>query len=209
MMGAAFVHPYMDLEDETIEQFLSKIASSNISPAGGSAAAVIGAMGTSLCEMTCIHTLNSNIVEGDISEIISVREDLRANRETLLQLAEQDAQVIETAFSGSGTGVNQTEMKQSLGVPLSIAETSLDVLEVGARILEWHDRPVISDAKTGLILTNGSLSASIFIINSNLDLLTNQSFIEQIEKRVGAIVEAADNTAVELSEFLQTECRWR
>lgn len=201
-MGLPFVYPCMGLEDDTIEQFLSKIASANISPAGGSVVAVTGAMGASLCEMTCIHTLNNNTVGESEAEITTARARLRAQRETLLQLAEQDAQVIETVFKGSNTNASQAEVKRSLGVPLSIAETCLDVLEYGAKIVEWNDRAVVADAKTGIILANASLEAAILIVNSNLDNVSDQSFVDHMEGRVGEIVEAADELTEELSGSL-------
>lgn len=192
----------MDLKAYSIEQFLSEIASANVSPAGGSTVAVAGAMGASLCEMTCIHTLNRDTGGVNESEIISTRDQLGAQREALLQLAEQDARVIETVFKGSSTDASQTEVKRSLGVPLSIAESCLAVLEHGAKIVAWNDRAVVADAETGIILANASLEAAIHIVNRNLDHVSDQSFIGRMEGRASEIVAAADKTAEDLPDIL-------
>lgn len=183
----------MDVKAYPIAQFLSEIASENVSPAGGTAVAVAGAMGAALCEMTCIHTLTRNPAGADASEISTTRDQLAAQRETLLQLAGQDARVVETVFTGSEA--SQTEVKRSLGVPASIAETCLGVLEQGATIGDWTDRAVVADANTGLVLANASLNAAIFIVNSNLDHVSDQSFVTEMEARVGEIVAAADSIA--------------
>lgn len=201
-MGSPFVYLPMDLEHDSIEQFLSDIASSNVSPAGGSAIAISGAMGASLCEMACIHTLNDNDVGESVAEITTTRDQLKGQRKTLLQLARQDAQVIDSLFRGSGSDATPADRKRSLGVPLAIAETCLDVLDQGAKIVQWTDRAVVADAKTGIILANASLNGGIFIVNDNLDLVSDQSFVDQIEMRVGEVVEAAKKSANEFSEFL-------
>jgi formiminotetrahydrofolate cyclodeaminase len=185
----------MDIQAYTIAEFLSEIASENVAPAGGSAVAVTGAMGSALCEMTCIHTLNSNPSGAHASEITTTRDQLAAQRQTLLQLAGEDARVIETVFKGSDA--SQAEVNRSLGVPVSIAETCLGVLEQGATIGEWTDRAVGADANTGLMLANGSLRAAIFIANSNLDQVSDQSFVTRMEGRIAEIVAAADAIADE------------
>lgn len=183
----------MDIQEYTIAQFFAEIASENVAPAGGSVVAVAGAMGAALCEMTCVHTLNSDTSEAQASEITTTRDQLAAQRETLLQLAGQDARVVETVFTGEEA--SQAEVKRSLGVPASIAETCLGVLEQGATIVEWNDRAVVADANTGLVLANAALNAAIFIVNSNLDHVSDQSFVTEMEARVGEIVTAADSIA--------------
>ncbi len=186
----------MDIQEDTIAEFLSEIASENVAPAGGSAVAVAGAMGAALCEMTCIHTLNSIRSGAHTSEITTTRDQLRAQRETLLHLAGEDARVIETVFTGSAA--SQADVKRALEVPLSIAETCLDVLEQGATIGEWTDRAVAADANTGLMLADASLRAAIFIVNANLDHVSDQSFVTEMEGRIAEIVAAADAIADEL-----------
>lgn len=197
----------MDFEDQTIEQFLTDIASENVSPASGSAVATTGAMAASLCEMTCVHTLNDDPGETR-ADVESTRNQLTRHRNQLLRLAGQDAEIIETVFSRSRPGPDNAGLKRLLGVPLAIAETCLDVLENGAKIVEWTDRAVVADAKTGIILANASLNAASFIVKSNLDRVSDQTFANQMDRRVREIAEAADKIADGFRGDLSADGRW-
>jgi formiminotetrahydrofolate cyclodeaminase len=68
-----------------IDRFLDGIASENVTPAGGTATAVVGAIGVSLCEMVCIHADADGDATADLTD---VRDDLRRQRGHLLDLAE-------------------------------------------------------------------------------------------------------------------------
>lgn len=195
----------MQLGEQTIEQYLSNIASENVSPAGGSAVAIAGATGASLCEMTCIHKLNSNRTDVDNSEITAARDDFSSLREELLQLADRDAQVIEAVYSGPSQDVSQTDIKRSLGVPLAIAESCLGVIENGTMVVEEGDHDVVADAKTGILLARASVFAAILIVNSNLDHVSDQSYKAQIERRVGEIMDAHDELIDDLSSIPYTD----
>lgn len=114
--------------DQSLDEFLSSIASERVTPAGGSATAVVGAIGAALCEMVCIHTVENNEDEAVAPDLAAVRDRLRRERSNLLGLAETDAQVVADLFPASDGGLDQTALKQSIGVPLTIAEACLNVL---------------------------------------------------------------------------------
>lgn len=187
----------MDVGEQSIEQFLGDIASENVSPASGSAVAITGAMGAALCEMTCIHTLNNDPGGVDI-EVESIGNQLAGHRTQLLALARQDAQIIEAVFAGSSPDPSQAEIKRLMGIPLSVAEVSLGILEHGGRVVEGIDRAVASDAKTGIILAYAAFDGALFIVQSNLDQVSDQTFAEQLDGRIEELLEAAENIAEDL-----------
>lgn len=49
------------IEDKTIRQFLDELASKSATPGGGSAAAIMGAMGAALVSMVCNLTIGKKI----------------------------------------------------------------------------------------------------------------------------------------------------
>lgn len=187
----------MGVGEQSIEQFLGNIASENVSPASGSAVAITGAMGAALCEMTCIHALD-NDPGGVAVDVESIGNQLAGHRTQLLALARQDAQIIEAVFAGSSPDPSPAEIKRLIGIPLSVAEVSLGILEHGGRIVEGIDRAVAADAKTGIILANASFDGAIFIVHSNLDQVSDQTFAEQMDGRIGELLEAAEDIADDL-----------
>ena len=78
---------------QPIDEFLSGIASRRVTPAGGSASAVSGAIGASLCEMVCLHTVEKAGDDAVSQELVEAGETLRTQRDGLLTLADADAAV--------------------------------------------------------------------------------------------------------------------
>lgn len=171
-----------------IDRFLSEIASENVAPAGGTATAVVGAIGASLCEMVCIHTVESD----EAAEFADVREILRKQRNHLLDLAETDASVVDDLFGGADGQPDEPGLKRSIGVPLTIAESCLTVLELAVDVTATGNRTAVADAATGVVLTHASLRAALFTVRSNLGQSADPSFVAEIERRVAEIEDRAD-----------------
>ena len=69
------------IKDTAIEPFLDALASSAATPGGGSAAAIIGAMGAALVSMVCNLTIGKKKyaeVEGEMKDVLAKSEALRA-----------------------------------------------------------------------------------------------------------------------------------
>ena len=69
-----------DIKDTEIEPFLAALASSSATPGGGSAAAIIGAMGAALVSMVCNLTIGKKKyaeVEGEMKDVLAKAEALR------------------------------------------------------------------------------------------------------------------------------------
>lgn len=179
----------MNSNRQAIDGFLSAIASENVTPAGGTATAVVGAVGASLCEMVCIHTVEA--ATGS-TELTRMREDLQRQRDHLLDLAEADASVVDDLFGGAGGDPDESGVKRSIGVPLTIAESCLTVLELGIEVTATGNRTAVADAATGVVLTHAALRAALFTVRSNLSRSADPSFVAEIERRVDEIEIRAD-----------------
>lgn len=171
----------MSYEDRTLEEFLSGIASERVAPAGGTAAAVVGAVGAALCEMVCIHTLEKGEHAAPSTDLADARDALREQRDHLLQLASADARVIDELFPTSGDDLDQSDIKRSIGVPLAIADGCLTVLDLATVVTENGTRTAVTDAGTGVFLVHSALQAALFTVRSNVGRLSDPSFIAEIE----------------------------
>lgn len=177
----------MTYREQTIEEFLAGIASERVAPAGGTGAAVTGAIGAALCEMVCIHSVEDGDSTGGSTALAEVQEDLRAHRDHLLGLGEADASIVDDLFSGADGPVDQSAVKRSIGVPLTIAEASLTVLELAGEVVENGNRNAVPDAVTGVMLVRGALHASVFTVRRNLRQVSDQSFTTTIEGDVAEL----------------------
>lgn len=191
----------MSYGNQSINEFLTHIASERVSPAGGSTAAVVGAMGAALGEMACIHTRTSEADRGIEADVSELRDEFSNRQARLLDLAAKDADVVDEVYTGSRQGVSEQELKRLLGVPLSIAEACLGVVEQSAGLTDAIGQDVAPDGWIGIWLAHSALKASIFIVRGNLDLVSDSTFVEQMERRCMVMEEEADDAFANLPNY--------
>jgi formiminotetrahydrofolate cyclodeaminase len=179
----------MDYETRPVGAFLDDVASARVTPAGGTAGAVVGAIGTACCEMVCRHLEAADAGAG--GGLVEMRRTLETRRTELLALAAADAEVVEERFAAPTDGADRETVKRSVGVPLSIAEACLLTLEESATVTSVSDRRVVADAGTAAYLARGALAAAIFSVRSNLDDVDDGAFVAESRERATAIEDAA------------------
>ena len=167
----------MSYESKTLSTFLSEIGSEEVTPAGGTSAAVVGAIGASLCEMTCIHTVGKEDHDDADPELGATGDELAALRSQLLQLGNSDAEVVVDLLEATDYN-RQRRMKRATGVPLTIAETCLAVLELATVVIAKGSENARPDAGSGALLVNASLQSAVFTVRTNIKYIDDSSFIE-------------------------------
>lgn len=180
---------------QPIDEFLSGIASRRVTPAGGSASAVSGAIGASLCEMVCLHTVEKAGDDAVSEELVEAGETLRTQRDELLTLADADAAVVDGLFGANGNQRDEQQLKRAIGIPLTIARACLTVVESAEVVADTGTRTALADAATGVMLARAALQASLFTARSNLDAVPDQSFVDGIERRTTEIERTAEEHA--------------
>ena len=194
----------MGYESRTVGEFLDGIASESVTPAGGSAAGVVGALGTALCEMVCIHTLAREDHAAVAAEMADVRVDLKRRRDQLLDLAATDAAVVAAAF-GTGSGEpDEADFKRATGVPLTTATACLDVLELARAVVREGTATAVVDAGTGVFLVHSALRASVFTARRNLQRVSEPAFVAEIERRSAETERAAAAAREAVLETIET-----
>lgn len=200
----------MTYAEQSIAEFLGNVASKQVTPAGGSAAAVSGAIGASLCEMVCIHTVGGGNGGNTAEEsrdfdgaqtLTVVRDELREQRRRLLALADADAEAVDALLSAidaepsSQRGTEATtEQKRAVGVPLAIAEASLAVLENAVVAVERGNPSAVADGVIGAYLSRAALQSALFIVRSNVAGLEDRDFAEEVTDRAAEIEVSAERT---------------
>jgi formiminotetrahydrofolate cyclodeaminase len=181
----------MAYEDQPIGAFLDDVASRTVTPAGGTAAAIVGAVGTALCEMVCLHTVADDDCAGVAEEMADRRADLGSRRTLLLDLAGRDADVVDALLAAPPEEAERAQ-KRATGVPLAVAEACLPVLEHAAALTARGTDSAVPDAGTGAVLVHSALRASVLTVRSNLERVPDQSFVDRVATRATDLERAAD-----------------
>lgn len=175
----------MRYADQTLDAFCTALAAEEVPPAGGTTAAIAGALGASLCEMTCRHV---RVDGSDLALDDPPIDQLAAARGRLFELADADAAVVAALFAGEAT---RPARERGVEVPLAIAEACLAVLEVGGAVVRATDRPVVVDGHTGLFLAWGAFCAAVSTVRSNLPTIENDQFASAADRRIADLSAAA------------------
>lgn len=195
-------------KDTAIEPFLDALASSKATPGGGSAAAIIGAMGAALVSMICNLTIGKKKyadVEGEMKEVLHKAEALRHK---LTGMIEDDVKAFDQVMAAYGMAKEtdaekatrdkaiQAALKQATEVPLRCCHAAREVIDLAAIASEKGNLNVISDAGVGVLAAYAALRSAALNVFTNAKIITDKAFAEakvkELEKLLAGAEEATE-----------------
>jgi len=181
------------LMDRTCKDFLVDLASKEPTPGGGGAAALAGAIAAALTSMVANLTLGKKKyaeVEGKIRPILISAEILRTRMEAFVAA---DAAVF-AGFMKAYKMPHTTEAEEivrakaievaaydAAEVPLKIAESCMEVLEIAAQIVLIGNKSAITDATVAAFLARAALRSACYNVQSNLLLIKDKEYVTKTE----------------------------
>lgn len=131
---------------DSLNEYLTKLASQAPVPGGGSAALVVGAAGCSLVAMVariCASNKKYESVQALAERLIISADDLRSS---MLQLREQDEAAFEAVVAARGDKeAMQRALFNAATTPLEGARAALAALRLAADALELNNANLVSD----------------------------------------------------------------
>jgi len=181
-----------------LETFLDELASGAPTPGGGSAAAVIGAMGAALISMVCNVTLGKKGHEAVEAEMRSVRDASERLRAQLTSMVADDI----AAFDGLMAAYRlpkandedklrradaiQSTLRAATETPLACARACAQVVALSRRAGEKGYAGVVSDAGVGVLAANAALRSAALNVYINAPSLKDRDYaaaaLSEIEK---------------------------
>jgi len=158
--------------------FLDELASSAPTPGGGSAAAIMGAMGAALISMVCNVTIGKKGHEAVEAEMKSVRDESEKLRLRLTSMVAEDI----AAFDGLMAAYRLPKAAEEEKSRRACAE----VVALSKRAGEKGFAGVISDAGVGVLAANTALRSAALNVYINTPSLKDRAFADaataEIEK---------------------------
>ena len=198
------------LKDTSIELFLDDLASRNPTPSGGSAAAVMGAMGAALVSMVCNLTIGRTQYRDFEEELKSVLTKAEELRRDLIKMIEEDMQAFDGVMrayrmprltkdeTATRAQVIQTALKTATLVPMRCCRACREVIILGRVVGDKGNRNVVSDAGVATVAAYAALRSAALNVFTNARLITDRIFAEkQLVELEQLLSEAA--TATEAS----------
>ena len=195
------------VKDTSLELFLDDLASRKPTPSGGSAAAVMGAMGAALVSMVCNLTIGRTQYRDFEEELKSVLTKAEELRRDLIKMIEEDMQAFDAVMRAYGmprltkdetatrAEVIQTALKTATLVPMRCCRACREVITICGVVAEKGNRNVVSDAGVAAVAAYAALRSAALNVFSNARAMTDRLFAEaQLAELEQLLSEAATAT---------------
>ena len=192
------------IKDMAVEPFLDALASSSATPGGGSAAAIIGAMGAALVSMVCNLTIGKKKyveVEGEMKDVIAKAEALRHRLTGMIQ---DDVKAFDSVMAAYGlpketdadkanreTAI-QAALKQATDVPLACCRAAREVIDLALAASEKGNLNVISDAGVAVLAAYAALRSGALNVYTNAKMITDKTFADAKLKELEGLLTGAE-----------------
>ncbi len=172
-----------------LDNFIDRLASSDPTPGGGSAAAMVGASGAALVAMVARLTVGRKRyadVEPQIQEILQHAETLRARLTALVhEDAEAYGQVSAAYRLPKATAEEQTVraaaiqagMQAASLTPLETAQACAQVIALAEQIVTHGNVNARTDGGVGALLAHAGLQAAVWNVEINLSSIDDAQFV--------------------------------
>lgn len=192
------------IKDTAIEEFLDQLASNSATPGGGSAAAIIGAMGAALVSMVCNLTIGKKKyaeIEAEMKDVLGKTEALRKKLTGMIQ---DDVRAFDAVMGAYGMPKEtdaekaardqaiQTALKLATDVPLACAYAAREVIDLAAAASEKGNLNVISDAGVGVLAGYAALRSAALNVFTNARMITDKTYAEAKLKELNQLLAGAE-----------------
>jgi methenyltetrahydrofolate cyclohydrolase len=205
------------ITQSTVEEFLDGLASSAPTPGGGSAAAIMGAMGAALTSMVCNVTLGKKGQEAAAAEMHAVRAESEQLRARLTAMVAEDVAAFDGLMAAyrlpktsdeEKTRRNQAiqlSLRAATETPLACARACAEVIALSKRAGEHGYAGVISDAGVGVLAANTALRSAALNVYINAPSLKDRAFADAAV----AEIESMLANSAQITETVFTQVRGR
>jgi formiminotetrahydrofolate cyclodeaminase len=181
-------HSILDL---SVGELLERLGSADPAPGGGAAAAMAGALGAALVQMTANLTLGRPKFAAVEPQTRSIEARMGRLRTQLAALSDADAMAFEQvsaayklpreddAQKATRSEAIQSALHGAAAVPLQTAQLCAEVLEAAEEAAPILNAAVISDVLVGALLAHGALESAALNVEINLNSMTDAAAAER------------------------------
>lgn len=189
--------------DGSIQAYLDKLASGAPEPGGGSAAALVGALGAALVTMVAELTLGREKYASVQDEVSDIREKAEALRARLTAMVTLDAEAYRAVSQAMQLPKNtdaeksvrnealQKALKEAAMVPLQTAEAALEVARLSLPTAQKGNPSAVGDAGVAVILAEAAAQSAALNVKANVGWIADQEFCRSVWSRVEAALSEA------------------
>ncbi len=193
----------MRLGEQRLDEFLEALASREATPGGGSAAALMAALGAALTAMVCRLTVGRKKFAAVETEMQSVLAQAEAMRASLQEAIEQDVTAFQAVMAAYGLdkadpargAAVQRALHGAAEAPLACARLCAEVVALAEKAATHGNPKLASDAGVAALAGAAALRGSALNVYVNAAGIEDRGFAEGVLRDVEALVEKAQKRA--------------
>jgi formiminotetrahydrofolate cyclodeaminase len=198
------------LHDRPLPDLLDAFSSSDPTPGGGSAAALLGALGASLLAMVAGLPKSKSNMPAERAALNAARTQLLELRRTLTELIDRDAGAYDRVVAAyrlpkssddekmARSNAVQAALQYATEVPLETLTACGQVIEIGRTVAASGNPSAISDIAVGLQTLMTGMSGALLNVQINLGSVKNAAFVQQTTAAVRRSIESAGEVMREI-----------
>lgn len=171
---------------KSLKTYLDELAARRPAPGGGSAAALVGALGCALLSMVCNYTIGKEKYRDVEKEIKKILEQTETLRKRFLSLVSLDAAAYLKVFNSHKASfrIYQRNLINATKVPLEICRLSNVAYKLCPFLIKKANKYLISDVYVARELLKSCFKSSQFNAIINFPQIKDKKFISQAKRTI-------------------------
>lgn len=205
------------IKDKPVQTFLDDLASKAPTPGGGSAAAIMGAMGAALVSMVANLTVgkkNYEEVDAEMQDLLGKSEKLR---DELAGMVKADVDVFDQVMAAYGLAKEsdddkaarsraiQSALKDATDVPLACARLCAEVINICQPMAEKGNTNVISDAGVAVLAANAALRSAALNVYINIGGIKDEDFANDRRQQLESLLAGTGERTEQVYELVKSK----
>jgi formiminotetrahydrofolate cyclodeaminase len=204
----------MKLTDKPVTTFLDELAGDAPAPGGGSVAALSGALGAALIGMVCSFTVGRKAYADVQDEMTGIHAGSEALRQRLADLIEADVEAY-TGYSKATKMPRETDeqkaeraaavqaaLKTATEVPMGVAESAVQVMDLCMPAAEKGNKYLVSDAGVAVLMAEAALRSAALNVLINLGSIKDEEFVAEKRAQLEELLEGKGAMRDEIYEYV-------
>ena len=193
--------------DSTVKNYLNELASKKPIPGGGSASALVGAIGASLISKVANFTIGKEKyknVEKEMKTILGHSEKLR---ESFNKLCSKDAEAykkLSDVFKSPKTKERknkiQDALKEAMTVPLEVCKNAHECMKLCMPLAERGNTNLITDVGDAALMLTCAFQSALLNVEINLRSIEDKEFVLGTTKVLGPMEEEINYSNQEVAK---------
>ena len=200
--------------EKTVGQLLDALSSSEPTPGGGTAAAIAGAMGTSLLIMVTGLAKSRTNTDEEKAALKKAREALLPLTPHLSRLADRDSEAFNAVMAAYRLPKNtdgektarssaiQQALRGATTTPLDTLRACADALALAPIVGQHGNRSAASDAGVAVALLRAAAAGAYANVHANLDSIKDEGFKTSTGAEAARLSGAAEKDAAAAMQAL-------